>query len=127
VQGLFRKTAGVNGLWPADRPRVATGLAGPRPAPVDRGGGGWSTGPPWTGEGRAAGHGGGAMAARLQLAVAALRGTGNDGEGTGVLHGPRRARCACCGDRKRPGRTGRGEGRFGGGGGALELKRWRRL
>jgi len=50
-------------VWPVDLPRGASGLAGPRPAPVDRGGGGWSTGPPWTGEGRAAGRDGGAMAA----------------------------------------------------------------
>ena len=111
--------------------RLASG--GSTAGAVDRG---WGAGPPvhrGPGAGRAsarrqgADRGGDAMDARLQLAVAALRGTGNDGEGTGVLHGPRRARCACCGDRKRPGRTGRGEGRFGGGGGALELKRWRRL
>ena len=47
-------------VLPVDLPRGASGLAGPRPAPVDRGGGALSTGPWWTGRAgqQAAVHGG---------------------------------------------------------------------
>ena len=115
MQGLFRKTAGVNGLWPADQPRVATGLAGPRPAPVDRGGGGWSTGPPWTGEGRAAGRGDGAMAAP----VSSSRRLCGAREAVPRAR-TRRARCGECGAsaghaEERPGRVGFAAGRLGDG------------
>jgi len=123
LQGLFAKkprstwAVGLTGHvalrhWLGPR-RVLWTEVGALGPPVHRGPGGLG------GIARDSGvvRGGGAMAAVPWLAVAALRGSGNRAEGTGVMRTSRRSRCACWLREREAGEDGPR-------GGAVRRRRW---